>query len=74
MDNLLADALRAALPEARAAQEVRALTAAGPPHAQRRQAQHALAVLVQAAAPAPRTRSPWPCAPSASSTKILQTR
>ena len=31
VDNLLADALRAALPGARAAQEVRALTAAGPP-------------------------------------------
>lgn len=75
VDNLLADALRAALPEARAAQEVRALTAAGPPHAQRRQAQHALARSgTGRRARAPRTRSPWPCAPSASSTKILQTR
>ena len=58
VDNLLADALRAALPEARAAQEVRALTAAGPPHAQRRQAQHALAVLVQAAAPGAEDKEP----------------
>ncbi|MFQ8832529.1 MAG: hypothetical protein ACLR7U_06445 [Ruthenibacterium lactatiformans] len=58
MDNLLADALRAALPEARAAQEVRALTAAGPPHAQRRQTQHALAVLVQAAAPGAEDKEP----------------
>jgi len=46
------------LPEARAAQEVRALTAAGPPHAQRRQAQHALAVLVQAAAPGAEDKEP----------------
>ena len=58
VDNLLADALRAALPEARAAQEVRALTAAGPPHAQRRCTQHALAVLVQAAAPGAEDKEP----------------
>ena len=56
--NPVADALRAALPEARAAQEVRALTAAGPPHAQRRQTQHALAVLVQAAAPGAEDKEP----------------
>ena len=37
---------------------MRALTAAGPPHAQRRQAQHALAVLVQAAAPGAEDKEP----------------
>lgn len=57
VNNLLADALRGALPGPRAEEELRALTA-GPPAAQRGQTEHALAVLAQATTPGAEDKEP----------------